>query len=526
MQALPKEVSGVKNLSELGKNLDFMKQKVESVKEAAALDGVQPEAKMERVKEAAAMDAVLDTDAPLEGQVVSEDTGADADSGSSGSGASDLSKSGSGKELWDKLEAMKAQVESLQQATNATSQAAQEAQVQEMWDGLWSTIDAVKMQASASSASLQEAAAGAKEEASSSAASAASALATSSANSAVEGAKGLAKSWRGALMNMVGAIDNVEKTAMAAATDSQLLKEWYEEARLAIARGDKGPMAIPPLPELNSIKSEDVNKLIEELGVQTALEQTTTSIKGVTTMWETAMQEVQKVQDSANPREDLIKKMNSARDIDTTPRVHAGFRGAYKSVDQTLTDVVESATGGDADGWDIYITGHSLGGALATLCALDFSTKFSGAKITMYNYGSPRVGNRAFKQLFDSSVPDAFRAVNNLDVIARLPRARQAIGDWLEYEHVGRTLLLTPEDGGERAGIWVEGESEGVCPLAEMDALTALLMGDKSFVEGEWKSLQALLRGESLVHHTENSYFEVMESAARRWLVEKDTDLA
>ncbi len=30
----------------------------------------------------------------------------------------------------------------------------------------------------------------------------------------------------------------------------------------------------------------------------------------------------------------------------------------------------------------------------------------------MYNYGSPRVGNRAFARLFDSLVPDAFRVRN------------------------------------------------------------------------------------------------------------------
>lgn len=42
----------------------------------------------------------------------------------------------------------------------------------------------------------------------------------------------------------------------------------------------------------------------------------------------------------------------------------------------------------------------------------------------------------------------------------------------LEYAHCGRTVLLTPSTDGaarERFGVWVEGESEGTCPLQEFD---------------------------------------------------------
>ncbi|CAN0306134.1 unnamed protein product, partial [Ectocarpus fasciculatus] len=44
--------------------------------------------------------------------------------------------------------------------------------------------------------------------------------------------------------------------------------------------------------------------------------------------------------------------------------------------------------------WHVYITGHSLGGALATLAALDHRRRYPEAKVTMYNFGSPRVGNK------------------------------------------------------------------------------------------------------------------------------------
>lgn len=40
----------------------------------------------------------------------------------------------------------------------------------------------------------------------------------------------------------------------------------------------------------------------------------------------------------------------------------------------------------------------------------------------------------------------------------------------LEYAHCGKTVLLTGlSTPGERLSVWVEGESEGTCPLAETD---------------------------------------------------------
>ena len=42
------------------------------------------------------------------------------------------------------------------------------------------------------------------------------------------------------------------------------------------------------------------------------------------------------------------------------------------------------------------MTGHSLGGALAVLCALDLQDIYGN--INLYTFGCPRVGNAAFAQ--------------------------------------------------------------------------------------------------------------------------------
>ena len=45
----------------------------------------------------------------------------------------------------------------------------------------------------------------------------------------------------------------------------------------------------------------------------------------------------------------------------------------------------------------VVCIGHSLGGAVAELAALWITTRFPQADIRMVSFGSPRVGNKAFK---------------------------------------------------------------------------------------------------------------------------------
>ena len=93
-----------------------------------------------------------------------------------------------------------------------------------------------------------------------------------------------------------------------------------------------------------------------------------------------------------------------------TSAVHVGFLRGYLSVRTRLLTMIEALKRDEGGDWSVYVTGHSLGGALATICAADLGSGICAADdVVMYNFGSPRVGNLAFVKHFNGVVPEAFR---------------------------------------------------------------------------------------------------------------------
>jgi hypothetical protein len=85
----------------------------------------------------------------------------------------------------------------------------------------------------------------------------------------------------------------------------------------------------------------------------------------------------------------------------------------------------------------LTISGHSLGGALATLLALDVAANSSFTTPTVYTFASPRTGDPAFAGTFNQVVPNSFRIANRLDLVTKLPF-------YPFYEHVNEHVDLNP----------------------------------------------------------------------------------
>ena len=120
--------------------------------------------------------------------------------------------------------------------------------------------------------------------------------------------------------------------------------------------------------------------------------------------------------------------------------VHSGFHSAFESVSELLHTKLREYEGTDLK---IWITGHSLGGALATLMAADILRLNSlGSKLDLrgvYTFGSPRVGNNAFYDRFTEEATNAQTRVvrfrNGNDAVTHIPGL-------LEYKHVGTLAHL------------------------------------------------------------------------------------
>lgn len=67
------------------------------------------------------------------------------------------------------------------------------------------------------------------------------------------------------------------------------------------------------------------------------------------------------------------------------------------------------------------IIGHSLGGALATLLALDVAANTSFKNPIVYTYASPRTGDSLFVSTYNAIVPNTIRIAHRPDIVPKLP---------------------------------------------------------------------------------------------------------
>ncbi len=130
---------------------------------------------------------------------------------------------------------------------------------------------------------------------------------------------------------------------------------------------------------------------------------------------------------------DIKADMDAAKALaETVGRVHRGFK---REVDD-LWPLIERMLAFNTK--RLWFTGHSLGGAMASICAgrCQLSTIRANPE-QLCTFGSPRVGN---KRYINYAKVDYLRWVNNNDVVTRTPPA------WMGYRHSGQEMYL--DSGG------------------------------------------------------------------------------
>lgn len=100
------------------------------------------------------------------------------------------------------------------------------------------------------------------------------------------------------------------------------------------------------------------------------------------------------------------------KQCDSGGKIHSGFDEAFSEVHIEIQKYLDSLEGEKP----LFITGHSLGGALATIACKKL--KFKQGISACYTYGSPRVGDEEWMENIKSPI---YRLVNSADPVTMLP---------------------------------------------------------------------------------------------------------
>ena len=110
---------------------------------------------------------------------------------------------------------------------------------------------------------------------------------------------------------------------------------------------------------------------------------------------------------------------------DSGGKIHSGFKEAFEEVALDIQCTLDQEELADKP---LFITGHSLGGALATIGAKKLTHK--GGIASCYTFGSPRVGDEEW--ISNIKVP-FYRVVNAADCVTMMPPSSVTISSlsWL-----------------------------------------------------------------------------------------------
>ena len=153
---------------------------------------------------------------------------------------------------------------------------------------------------------------------------------------------------------------------------------------------------------------------------------------------------------------DWLTNLNIFSDLKDYGSVHRGFYYGFDDVKKLLKKELKHLSPNT-----VLLTGHSLGGALATIAAAEWNGIYPITGI--YTYGQPAVGKRDFSTFFSSYYGNEFfRFVNDDDIVTRVPATYQHVGQLFHFDAQGELKKVRTEAiTAGASGIGLEMMSKG-----------------------------------------------------------------
>lgn len=141
--------------------------------------------------------------------------------------------------------------------------------------------------------------------------------------------------------------------------------------------------------------------------------------------------------------QDWLINLNAFKSVpafDKDVAIHSGFLEVLASKRQeifaAIDAILKAKLKSQGQQYDLFVTGHSLGGALATIFGYDMALKYEKQNVTVISFASPRTGNSAWRKKYNERENlTHFRVANNRDTVTCV----LIIG----FHHVGKTIYLT-----------------------------------------------------------------------------------
>jgi triacylglycerol lipase len=159
-------------------------------------------------------------------------------------------------------------------------------------------------------------------------------------------------------------------------------------------------------------------------------------------------------------------------------KVHEGFLQTYDEIREAIIGALSLQD----NHLKLYVAGHSLGAALATLALPDIESKTKCRLQALYTFGSPRVGDATFVRTFNKCFLNrSFRIANTSDLVTSIPLPVPLAGvvggyfshvdipvditvqrDDLEMNHGMETYISTLTENRKRTGLFGNWHAKGL----------------------------------------------------------------